>query len=129
MRSKHIFTGCLLISLLLVMARSGFAQERKDTLFFTNGEVLIGEFKSLVRGMITFDSDAISIISIKAYKVKTIHTTLGILRIETNTKQWVYGSLVPSGIKDTIYVENEGQRIKLARADISTITPLRHRFF
>jgi hypothetical protein len=126
---KNIIVSYLLILLLLTIAGSSLAQTRKDTLFFNNNEILIGELKQVSRGVVSFDSDGVGLISIKAYKIRSIHTTIGTLRIETTAKQWLYGTLVPAKSNDSIYVDDGEHRVMLARDEISSITSFRRHFF
>ncbi|NCD70035.1 DUF481 domain-containing protein [Mucilaginibacter agri] len=125
---KGKYIACIFILSFLFIA-DGFAQARKDTLIFLNNELLIGEFKQMSRGLVNFDSDGIGLISVKAYKLKSIHTTLGTLRVETVNRHWMYGTLVPAAEKDSIYLVDGANRTKLAWTDISSILPFRRHFF
>ncbi|HEY2582398.1 MAG TPA: DUF481 domain-containing protein [Mucilaginibacter sp.] len=127
--SKNSIKNYLLILPFILLAVTGFAQTQKDTLFFTNGEKLIGELKQMSQGIASFDDDGVGLINVKFYKLRSIHTTMSTLRIETVEKEWLYGKLVPSGVRDTVYLDDGVHRIKLARSDISSISPLRQRFF
>jgi hypothetical protein len=127
--SKNIIKIYLLLLPLLLMTVGAFAQPQKDTLFFTNGEKLIGELKSMTRGIASFDDDGVGLINVKFYKLKSVHTTMSVLRIETVEKEWLYGKLVPSEVRDTVYLDDGLHRIKIARSDINSIAPLRQRFF
>jgi hypothetical protein len=81
------------------------------------------------QGIITFDSKALRLLSIKEYKIRTMHTTISVLRIKTTDKQWFYGKLEQTASKDSIYIVDNGKRTKLARTDISSVMALRKDFF
>ncbi len=120
---------CLVMLLQLsAMTLGSFAQVRKDTLFLNNGELLIGELKEVIRGKATFKSDALSIVTVKAYKIRTMHTTIGTLRIETTDQRRLYGKLVPSASKDSIYVADELMRTELALKDINYVVAFQPNF-
>jgi len=130
MRQKVSICSLLMFLLLLVMSKSSFAQVKKDTLFFNNGEVLIGELKQIAHGLVTFDSDGVGLITIKMYKVRSAHTTLGILRIETTTtNQKLYGRLEPTKSRDTVYVVDGNNRTKVPLNKINSVTTFRRSFF
>jgi len=119
----------LLFLPLLLMVKSGFAQEKKDTLFFNNGEILIGELKEIVNGKATFDSDVIGLMTIKMYKVRSAHTTVGTLRVETVDNQKIYGKLEPTKTRDTVYIVDGDTRIKLPLNKINYVVAIRRNFF
>lgn len=118
-----------IVVLTFLLSTGSFAQVRKDTLVFLNNEVLIGEFKQMSRGLVSFDSDGIGLISVKAYKLKAIHTTVSTLRIETINRQWLYGTLAPAAQQDSLFLVDGGNRTKLAWNDISSVLPFRRHFF
>jgi len=119
----------LLFLPLLLMIKSGFAQVKKDTLFFNNGEILIGELKQIVNGKATFDSDGMGLITIKMYKVRSAHTTVGTLRVETVDNRKIYGRLEPTKSRDTVYIVNDDSRVKIPLNKINSIVAIRHSFF
>ncbi len=114
-----------------MMAKGGFAQKqaKKDTLFFNNGEILIGELKQITYGKATFDSDDIGLITIKMYKVRSAHTTIGTLRVETTNNQKLYGKLEPTKSRDTVYVVDGVNRIKVPINKINSVIAFRRSFF
>lgn len=120
-----------LLFLLSLMVESSFAQKtvKKDTLFFNNGEVLIGELKEITYGKATFDSDAIGLITIKMYKIRSAHTTIGTLRVETTDNRKLYGKLEPTKSRDTVYVVDSVSRIKVPLNQINSVITFRRSFF
>jgi len=129
--ARKIAVYNFLFFLLFLMAKNSFAQKivKKDTLFFNNGEVLIGELKQITYGKATFDSDAIGLITIKMYKVRSAHTTIGTLRVETIDNKKIYGKLEPTKSKDTVYIVDGITRVKIPLNQVSTVTALRRNFF
>ncbi|WP_426670264.1 DUF481 domain-containing protein [Mucilaginibacter sp. McL0603] len=129
MRLKRFPFVLLLVLPLLLIAGSSFAQVKKDTLFLYNGELLIGELKEIIRGRATFDSDVLGLISIKTIKIRTAHTTIGTLQVLTIAKDRIYGTIEPSGSKDTIYITDGVSKTKLAINQINSTVAYRRNFF
>ncbi len=132
MRPNWFVLRLLLFSLLLPAINTGFAQDKqvkKDTLFLYNGELLIGELKQIVRGRVTFDSDVLSLVSIKTIKIRTAHTTIATLRIQTTEKKILYGKILPSVSRDTIYIDDGTSKTKMALNQINSTVALRRNFF
>ncbi|WP_448699258.1 DUF481 domain-containing protein [Mucilaginibacter sp. AW1-3] len=129
MTGKTIITSCICFLSFILITGKGFAQVKKDTLFFTNNEILIGELKGMSQGLITFKSDAVGTLSVKAYRINSVHTTMSTLRIETVDKEWLFGTLVPANHRDSIYVVDGLRRVKLALTDISSVLPFKKGFF
>lgn len=114
---------------MLLAAKIGSAQVKKDTLFFSNGEILIGELKQIVNGKASFDSDGIGLITIKMFKIRSAHTTISTLRIETVNNQKMYGKLQPTPTRDTVYVVDGNNRIKVPLNQINSVVAFRRSFF
>lgn len=128
---KPTIKNVALILLFTIIAGSCFAQApaSRDTLFFNNGEMLVGELKQMAQGRVSFDSDGVSVLTIKVYKLKSMHTTVSTLRIQTVDKQWLYGKLEPATSRDSIYFNDGTHRVKMAWKQISSIIPFRKHFF
>jgi len=108
---------------LIILPFSGIAQV-KDTLFFNNGDVLIGELKSISLGRVKFDDDNLDVLSIKSTQVRTINAATHIYRLETLGGDIYYTSLeVGSNGKVQLKVNGIAQEILLA--DIGNLIPLK----
>jgi hypothetical protein len=81
---------CLLI--LLTISFSCIAQV-KDTLYFRNGSLLVGELKSLSLGKAVFDEDNMDVLSIKINQIRTLKALTHIYRLETIDGDIYYTSL------------------------------------
>jgi hypothetical protein len=113
-------------SLLLLMATIGMptTAQVKDTVFMNNGQVLIGELKSIALGKISFDADDITVLSLKATKIKTIKAISHLYKLETIHYD-IYYTLLQPGSKGTVLV-NMGDSVReLPIMEISSLTPLR----
>lgn len=94
---------CLSVLVALFSCAIGLnAQEKKDTIFLKNGTVVIGKLLKIKMGVMTFDPDDANDITVRLIKVKGIHASRKVFRVESkkytgrNTKNIVaYGTIVP----------------------------------
>ena len=94
----------------------------KDTVFFLNKSMMIGEFKKMKLGKIEFDSDEVGIVYIKYHKVKTIHVESYYCRTETIDRRVLYGSVLSSKIHGNIIVHTLKEDVEVKMVDISSIS-------
>ena len=88
----------------------------KDTLFFYNSNVLIGELRAIKLGRADFDADGVGLVKIKNKEIKTIHAQSNEFRVETTNGAFLQGYLRPAG-KDgrvTVYSLSDTQEIEVA---------------
>src|SRR4051795_13568475 len=85
----------IFIYLFLIVTKESFAQAKKDTLFFTNGSIIIGEIKKIKLGVITFDPDDANDITVQLRNLRTVAAVSEIFRIETVQHIVYYGRLIP----------------------------------
>src|SRR3954471_6478802 len=85
----------ILLYLSLILAAATFSQSKKDTLFFTNGSIIIGEIKKIKLGVITFDPDDANDITVQLRNLRTVAAVSEIFRIETVKHIVYYGRLIP----------------------------------
>ena len=74
-------TITIIIALLYVSIVKG--QVIKDTIFLTNGSLVIGKVLKVKLGVISFDPDDANDITVQMRKLKTIGATTRIFRVET----------------------------------------------
>lgn len=105
----------------LLFSILGYSQV-KDTVFFLNKSIMIGEFKKMKLGKIEFDSDEVGIVYIKYHKIKTIHVDSYYCRTETTDKRVLYGSVLSSKIPGNIVVHTLKEDVEVKIVDISSIS-------
>jgi len=101
-----------LLVLTLLFSMKAFLQTRKDTIFFTNGSVMIGEIKKVKLGVVTFDPDDANDVTVQLRKLKTMSAVSKIFRIETVQHNVCYGRLVPT---------DSGNYVRLIQGDTSIL--------
>lgn len=94
----------------------------KDTVFFLNKSIMVGEFKKMRLGKIEFDSDEVGLVYIKYHKIKTIHVHSYYCRTETIDKRVLYGSVLSSKIPGNIIVHTLKEDVEVKLVDVSSIS-------
>jgi hypothetical protein len=116
---RNIFR-CLLLLTISFTARS----QVKDTLYFNNGDLLIGELKSISLGRVKFDDDNMDVLNIKVTQIRTIKATTHIYRLETINGESYYTSL-ETAIDGRVKVIIEGITQEIPVEDIRNLVPLK----
>ena len=103
---RHRKNIAICIALLFCTLVQTQAQKVKDTLFFTNGSIIIGEIKNIKLGVVTFDPDDANDITVQLRKLRTIAGRMKIFRIETVSTNLYFGFLLPDTVKKQGYRKN-----------------------
>jgi hypothetical protein len=112
------------LSIAMLFCITASSQGIKDTLFFNNGSLVIGEFKRAKLGVVTFDPDDANNITVQLRKLKTIGAGKKIFRIETINHHVYFGAIAPHPAPDTINILMTYDTIALALEDISVLYPV-----
>ena len=114
-----------LICLLLLGFISGnlISQTLKDTLFFKNGTMILGEIKSIKLGVLSFDPDDANDITVELRNLRTITAPGVIFRIETTDDHVLYGKLFPSAKPGYVTIMGEKDTVGMAvRRNFSSLS-------
>jgi len=114
--------------LFLVITCEASSQERKDTIFFTNGSVMIGEIKKIKLGVVSFDPDDANDITVQLRNLKTVAAVSRIFRIETVTDNVYYGRLIPHNRNNYVQLIKGIDTSILFLQDISRMYPYENTF-
>src|SRR5688572_14431892 len=95
----------------------------KDTLFFKNGDVLIGEVKSISLGRVKFDDDNLDVLSIKSTQIRTIKAITHIYRLKTLDGE-IYYTTIDAGRDNHVRLTIDGVSKEIRLQDISNLIPL-----
>lgn len=120
MRTNNLFKKLVLFIFITAAAFSAAAQV-KDTLFFLNKTLVIGELTRIRLGRIEFDADGIGNISVKYDKINTIRAAKHYFRIETVTDKVYYGTIDSSAKPGRIQIITTNGNVEVAVAGISTL--------
>ena len=96
----------------------------KDSLYLSNGQLLIGELKSISLGKINFDADNLQVLNIKSDRVKTIQARSHLYRVQTIHRTIYYGNLLV-GESGKVGLINKDTLIQLGIDEIAVLLPLR----
>lgn len=108
---------------LLFFSISAYAQIEKDTVFFSNGGVLIGKIKKAKLGILTFDPDDANDVTIQLRKIKTISAAHKIFRIETINHDVYFGRIWRGGNENTIDLRRFADTLKFSLENVSILYP------
>ncbi|HEX5001605.1 MAG TPA: DUF481 domain-containing protein [Bacteroidia bacterium] len=114
----------LLILLFSVIAVTTYAQTPKDTLFFRNGTIVIGDVKRVQLGVITFDPDDANDITVQMRKLKAISAVTREFRIETVDHQVLYGEINPTVHDGFVTVSGLEDSTLVSLNNISSLYPV-----
>lgn len=118
----------ILFSFLLCEFAEAFSQEKKDTIFFTNGTIIIGKIKKIKVGVVTFDPDDANDVTVNLPKVKAIAATRTVFRIETTNHKVYFGQLIPGNRDLYSLLVHDKDTTELYLQDISIVYPFKTSF-
>lgn len=107
---------------MLVSLQNLQSEERKDTLFFNNGSIIVGKLLKIKMGVITFDPDDANDITVRLIKVKGISASRKIYRVESKNETGkgaknivAFGTIMPDSINGHVRVVlgTDNARVKL----------------
>ena len=105
------------------------SQELKDTLFCNNASVFVGKVKSISLGIITFKPDDANEVRVQLRKLKTVHTTSRLYRLETVQHAVYYAHLVPADEPGFVRLIGPIDSPKIWLRGITGLMPLEQSFF
>jgi Protein of unknown function, DUF481 len=112
-----------LVPILLFNAINLFSQEPKDTLFFANGSMVIGEVKKIKLGVISFDPDDANDITVQLRNLKSLSAPNRIFRIETIHDVVYFGRLAKHYNSKYVFALRQQDTVLLHLEDISNLYP------
>jgi hypothetical protein len=98
-----------------------------DTLYFYNGNLLIGELKKIELGKIQFDADGVGVVNIKYDKIRTLKADKHSYRIETADQRLFYGTIDTSFQWGYVTIYQGGEPYSVQLAAISTLSTFEKR--
>ena len=118
------------IFILSFIAISGklLSQNLKDTIFFRNGSIVIGEIKLIKLGVVTFDPDDANDITVQLIKLKTISAPGVIFRVENTLEHVYYGRLIPSSKQGFVNIVSDKDTVVEELEKISVLYPFKDAF-
>ena len=126
MKASACIKTCCLSSLLILLAVISYGQKR-DTIELKNGNIITGEIKRLELGMLSYSTDAMSMVEVKWEEVTRIKSPR-FLEIWDNEGYRYFGSLgfADERGKATLILTNAAMPVELSR--ITNIYPIRKKF-
>ena len=127
-RKTQILRTTIFILFFVVISGNLVSQKLKDTLFFKNGSMVLGEIKTIKLGVVNFDPDDANDISVQLIKLKTITAPGVIFRIETTDDHVLYGKLFPNARPGYVTIVNEKDTVEWLLEGISVLYPFKDAF-
>jgi hypothetical protein len=93
----------------------------KDTLYFFNSSVLVGELLNIKLGRVEFDADGVGVVKIKNKEVRTIRAIVNEFRIETTDGELMQGYLRSTRQEGKVIIHS---LVDSREIDVSNITSL-----
>jgi hypothetical protein len=125
-----VFSRCLprllLLTLSSLLALPAIAAPKTDIVYFTNGDKLTGEIKSLKRGRLSLNTDATGTIAIEWDKIAGVASKQNI-QVETSSGLRYFGHLTTSEKDSEIVVVTENGPLTLASERIIVMEPIEDR--
>jgi hypothetical protein len=116
---KYIYS-CFL---LLIVSFAVIAQE-KDTLYFRNGSILVGQLKSISFGKTVFDEDNMDILNIKVTKIRALKANSHIYRLETIGGKTYFTTLEVASEGYVLIADENNVAEQIPFQDIRNLVPL-----
>ena len=125
--TKNIIYITIFFIALIVPTKKVIAQ-KIDTIIHVNGNVMTGDFKKMVYGVITWKMDGMGTISLEEPKVKTIISKKQ-FEIKMKSNRVYFGSFGPSDKARTVYIITATDTILKATDDIVEAYPIKKNFW
>jgi hypothetical protein len=116
-----------LLFVFLLMAFASMAQ-KTDTIYHINGDVLTGDFKKLVYGVVTWKMDGMGTINLEIPKIKSIKSRKQ-FEIKLKNGMLYFGSLDSSAHKRKVNIVLANGRELVDIDDIVEVYPIRRNFW
>ena len=107
----------------LLICAFAFSQPGTDTVFFTNGTMVIGKIRKIKLGVITFDPDDANDITVQLRKLRTIGGGTKIFRVETVKHHQYFGRILSHTTPKFIKISSGFDTLSLPLAEVSVLYP------
>ncbi len=116
-------------SAILFLLFTSLGLRGQDTLFLNNKSVLVGKLKKIDLATITFKANDITTLTLELDKLKTLHVSSKLLRVETIFKEVHIGYLLSSKEPGTTKVASLHDTTDISLASIVSITTIGNNFW
>lgn len=111
-----------IVILLLIMA-CGELYAQRDTVYFLNGSLVVGEVKKIKLGVMTFDPDDANDITIQLRKIRTLSARTRVFRIEAIKGEVYFGRILSDTSATKIFINRGYDTTELLLEHISVLYP------
>ncbi|MDI3318325.1 DUF481 domain-containing protein [Pinibacter soli] len=96
---------------------------QRDTVYFLNGSMVVGEVKKIKLGVMTFDPDDANDITIQLRKIRTLSARTRVFRIESIKGEVYYGKILSDSEATKIFINRGYDTTELQLENISVLYP------
>ena len=120
--ARSLLTCALLVA--AFTAGAARAGDKTDVILFKNGDRLTGEVKTLDRGKMSFDTDAMGVIKVEWDDIAQLHSTVTFeVALEDGAR--LYGSLVETTRPSEIRLQTDTTTLDLPIDTVVSMTPIK----
>lgn len=128
MSMNAAFRYIILFYILIFFSKNDILAQKTDTIIHINGNIMTGEIKKMVYGVITWKMDGMGTINLEELKVNTMISKKQ-FEIKLITGDVVFGSLGASTIDRTVNIITEDKQELVNIEDIVEIYPIKKSFW
>jgi hypothetical protein len=99
-----------------------------DSVYLVNGNILTGQFKNMLYGVLVYDMDGIGNISIEDIKINSIKSKK-LFEVKLKEGKVLFGSFDSSAVAKSVQVITKDSTLLIAIADIVEIYPIKKNFW
>jgi len=116
------------LNLLFVLSTQKGNAQKTDTIVHINGNVMTGDFKKMIYGVVTWKMDGMGTISLEEPKVNTIISKKQ-FEIKMDDGKFYYASFDRSSDPRKVYLKMQDQSLLVNIKDIVEVYPIRNSFW
>jgi len=113
--------------LLLVAIPSSAVAQKTDSVLVRNGDLMVGEMKTLQRGQLEFKTDAMSTVYVKWPRIVNV-TTQKVFEIELVDGSVYFGSMT-AGTQDSVVIESDSLTITVPTQSVVSLERIKPSFW
>lgn len=123
--NKSIISASILFFLAFFFYTQKGTAQKTDTIVHINGNVMTGDFKKMIYGVVTWKMDGMGTISIEEPKIKTIVSKKQ-FEIKMDDGKFYYASFESSAIAGKVYLKMPDQSLLVNMEDIVEVYPIKN---
>lgn len=125
---KRLIVHIVLFVIVLLFIQSKGISQKIDTIYHINGNILTGDLKKMVYGVVTWKMDGMGTISLEEVKIKTMKS-VKLFEIKMKNGLIYFGSFDTSHVERTVNIVVSNKKSRVNIDDIVEVYPLKRNFW